>query len=333
MKKIIYYALLLLLIIIILPLLIVRGCSVNMAQDYDEEKITDQENKESKKIKVLDTKEDKVFEMDVEQYVRGVVAAEMPASFELEALKAQAVAARTYLLGRVNGIYGVKDDRHKDASICTDPAHCQAWISKQDAYKMWGTFSSKSNWDKITRAVVETKGCIIIYNKVIANPFYHSNSGGRTENIEDVWGGKGVPYLKSVESKGEEAAKEYKKSISIKEKNFIEKLKEEYDDLEFDKGEFIDNIETLSYTQGGRINNIRIGNKVLKGTDMRRIFSLNSTNFKIEDKNEVIYITTIGNGHGVGMSQYGANYLAKEGMDFEEILKYYYNGVEIERPD
>ncbi|HEY9062881.1 MAG TPA: stage II sporulation protein D [Pseudobacteroides sp.] len=327
MKKIIYYALLLFFIIIILPLLVVRGCSANTIHEYEEEKITGQE---SEMVRVLDTKEDKVLEMDLEQYVRGVVAAEMPADFELEALKAQAVAARTYMLGRVNGIYGSKDDVHKGANICTNPAHCQAWISKQDAYKRWSAFSAKANWDKITRAVVETKGIIIKYNNVIANPFYHSNSGGRTENIEDVWGGRSIPYLKSVESRGEEAAKEYKKTISLKEEDFVKKLEEEYGELEFEEDVFIDNIEILTFTEGGRINTLKVGNKVMKGTDIRRIFSLNSANFKIEEKKKTIYITTVGNGHGVGMSQWGANHLAKEGMDFQEILKYYYKGVELE---
>lgn len=327
MKKIIYYALLLFLIIIILPLLIVRGCSVNMVHEYDEEKITDQE---SQMVRVLYAKEDEILKMELEQYVRGVVAAEMPANFELEALKAQAVTARTYMLGRVNGIYGSKDDVHKGAHICTNPAHCQAWISKQDAYERWSVLSAKANWNKITRAVVETKGIIIKYNNVIANPFYHSNSGGRTENIEDVWGGSSVPYLKSVESKGEEAAKEYKKTITIKEEDFVKKLEDEFGELEFEEDVFIDNIEPLTFTEGGRINTIKVGNRVMKGTDIRRIFSLNSANFKIDEKKGIIYITTVGNGHGVGMSQWGANYLAKEGMDFEEIIKHYYKGVQIE---
>lgn len=326
MKNITYYALLLILIIIILPLLIVRGCSVHNIQEIEEEKITDQE---TETIRFFDVKENKVKEADLEQYVRGVVAAEMPVNFELEALKAQAVAARTYFWGRYKGVYKSSDNRHPDACICTDPAHCQAWKSKEEAYKAWGSLSAKSNWEKLTSAIRETKGIIITYKNAIANPFFHSNSGGRTENIEDVWGGKGVPYLKSVVSKGEEEAKVYKKTISMKEKDFIEKLNEKYSDLEFDEGDFINNIEALSFTQGGRISTIKVGNKVLKGNDIRSIFSLNSTNFKIEEKKDTIYITTIGYGHGVGMSQWGANYLAKEGMSFEEILKYYYQGVDI----
>ncbi len=326
MKNITYYVLLLIIIVIILPFMIVRGCSSNYIQEIEEEeeKIIDQE---SEKIKFFNVKTGEVQEAGLEEYIRGVLAAEMPANFQLEALKAQAVAARTYFWGRYKGIYRASEDRHDDVCICTDPTHCQAWISKEDAFKAWGALSARGNWEKITRAIRETKGIIITYNNVVANPFYHSNSGGRTENIEDVWGGKAVPYLKSVVSYGEEVASVYKKTISMKEKEFVEKLKEKYDDLEFDKKEFMDNIEPLSYTQGGRVSTIRIGNKILKGNDMRSIFSLNSTNFKIEDKKGTIYITTLGYGHGVGMSQWGANYLAKEGMDFENILKYYYTGV------
>lgn len=311
---------------VILPLLIVKGCAnSNVAKQKEGEGI---------KIKVYISAEKKEREMELEEYIKGVVAAEMPAEFEVEALKAQAVAARTYAFSRMKGIYSVKDNIHNGSDICTDPGHCQAWVSKQTAMKRWGIFSAIKYWNKIDKAVNETRNIIITYNNNIANPLFHSNSGGRTENAEDVWDGVEVPYLKSVRSDGEDVTSEFKSTITIEVKEFTDKLKNEYSDFKINDKDIIKDIKIVDFTAGGRVKTIKTGNHVLKGTDFRRIFSLRSANFKVEkgdDKN--LKITTYGNGHGVGMSQWGANNLAKLGGSYDEIIKYYYKGVELSTID
>jgi len=327
MKNIVYYALVMVLVIIILPLIIVRGCGFSEKSDPS---IPDKKPAEEVRIKVYINSEDEVREMLLEEYLKGVVAAEMPADFELEALKAQAIAARTYVYGRVKGLYGSKDDKHKGADICTDYAHCQAWKNKSDAMRSWGIFTAYSNWRKIERAVKETKDVIIVYDGMVINPLFHASSGGRTENVEDVWEGKPVDYLKSVPSNGEEESPNYIYPTVFRTADIIDILKKEYPDFECNEKDLFSDIEIIDYTEGGRVKNIRIGNINLKGTDVRKLLSLRSANFKIEKvDNENIKITTTGYGHGVGMSQWGANYLAKKGGACEEIIKYYYLGVEL----
>jgi len=327
MKKIIYYSFLMIIIIILIPMLIVGSC--NFEKPEGSKKPMEQAD-EGKKLKVYITPEKKVREMQLEEYIEGVVAAEMPAEFELEALKAQAVAARTYVYARFKKIYTPSDDIHEGADICTDPTHCQAWVSESDAKKRWGIFSAKKYWNKIERAVSETENIVIIFDDQIINPVFHSNSGGRTENAEDVWIGDGVPYLKSVTSSGEEACSEYKCEVLVKIEDFVGIVKKQYPDIKLNEKNILDDIKILDYTDSERVKSIKIGSVELKGTEFRKLFSLRSTNFKIEKGNDdSIKITTLGNGHGVGMSQWGANYLAKNGGTYEEILKYYYSGVEL----
>ncbi|MEG6612668.1 stage II sporulation protein D [Pseudoclostridium thermosuccinogenes] len=336
MKKIIVYAILMIIIVIIFPMLIVRGCDLSVGkqiQEEIEEGGIDSTNLEDVikdvYIKVYIKSEDKVQDMKLEEYIKGVVAAEMPAEFGIEALKAQAVAARTYAYGRLKKIYGSEDDGHKGADICTD-VHCQAWVSKEEAMDKWGIFSAFKYWNKIERAVNETRNIILTYEGKVVNPVFHSSSGGRTENAEDVWEGAGEPYLRSVVSMGEEAYPGFETVVRIKIEDFRKTLEKEVPGIKIGSN-IMENIQVIDYTEGGRVKNIKIGNTTLKGTDIRRIFSLKSANFKIEKEDEeTLRITTIGNGHGVGMSQWGANYLAKNGSTYEDILKYYYRGTELE---
>ncbi len=337
MKKLAYYILIIFLVVIVLPSIIVKGChSDNKSNidnsDYDYVKTPDNK-KEGWKISVYMSQEEKVVEMDFEEYVKGVVAAEMPANFEIEALKAQAVAARTYALAKINKINSGSEDKHQGADICTNPGHCQAFISKKDAMNKWSLFSSKKNWSKISSAVDSTQGQVITYDGKIINAVFHSNSGGKTEDSEDVWDGVVVPYLKSVDSAGEDNCEEYKTTVSFKADEFRKKLTGEYPEIEFESKSIIDDMEILDYTKGGRVKNLKIGNIYMKGTDFRSLFSLRSAKFTIKEEKGKISITTLGNGHGVGMSQWGANYMAKTGKKFTEIIKYYYKGVELSAVD
>lgn len=326
MKKVIYYVIIMIIVTIILPMLIVRGCNTVIEDVKPKGKV----EKSEVKIKVYIKDKDKVEEMSLENYIKGVVAAEMPVEFELEALKAQAVAARTYAFSRIMNLYPSKDDTHKGAHICTDSKHCQAWVNKEDVIKKWSSISANRNWKKIETAVKETENLIILYNNKPINPLFHANSGGRTENCEDVWEGTEVPYLKSVKSDGDGDDPEFEVVTVFKEENIIESLKADYPEMSLNDADLLSSFSILELSEGGKVKKCKVGNIELKGTDIRNILSLRSTNFKVEKGKEgELNITTIGFGHGVGMSQYGANYLAKNGGSYEEILKHYYMGVSL----
>lgn len=324
MKKLLGYIILMIILVIILPFIIVRSFSI-------VQEPTTTENKSDITINVYMSDQKKVVKMQLEEYIIGVVAAEMPASYEIEALKAQAIAARTYALGRATKLYVAStDSTHAGADVCTSPAHCQAWISKSTAMKRWGLLSSFKNWNKICKAVKATEGQVIEYKDVLINPLFHSNSGGHTENVEDVWAGTAQPYLRGVESPGEDTTSEYKNEVIIDKKDMIKAIKEYKPKIQLDDKDILSQIEITKYSSGYRVIEMKIGNITIKGTEFRELFKLKSTNFKLTKlANEKICITTLGYGHGVGMSQCGANFLAKRGNSFIDILKFYYNGVEV----
>ncbi len=325
MKKVFGYVILMLIIVVVIPLTIVHNIDVVTAP---EKSIIE---KEGLTINVYMNAQKKVVEMKLEEYLLGVVAAEMPASFEMEALKAQAIAARTYALGRATKLYGSNTDKtHNGADVCIDPGHCQAWISKNTAIKRWGFLYSFGYWNKICKAVDDTSGQVLEYNKVLINPLFHSNSGGHTENVEDVWAGVSEPYLRGVESLGEDTFKEYKSEVILEPQQMIKILKEYNPEIELEQEDIMSDIEIKKYSLGDRVIDIKIGNIIMKGTEFRKLLQLKSTNIKLAQLPDgKISITTLGYGHGVGMSQCGANYLAKKGTSCEDILKHYYKGVEI----
>jgi stage II sporulation protein D len=324
MKKFVGYIILMIVIVVFLPLILVRNYSV-----VEEPKTTKNQTNITINVYIADQK--KVVKMQLEDYLLGVVAAEMPASYEIEALKAQAVAARTYALGRAAKLYISRTDTtHNGADVCTSPAHCQAWISKDTAIKRWGLLSSFKNWNKICKAVNSTSGQVLKYNNVLINPLFHSNSGGHTENVEDVWAGTAEPYLRGVESLGEDTSSEYQNEVVLEKHDMIKILEGSYPKLELIDENILSDIEIKNYSSGDRVLEMKIGNITIKGTEFRKLFQLKSTNFKISQlPNGKIAIKTLGYGHGVGMSQCGANYLALKGTSFIDILKYYYKGVEI----
>ena len=277
-----------------------------------------------KTVTVYIKDEDKVETMQESQYLKEVVAAEMPADFELEALKAQAVAARSYLVSRQNAYKKTGTPaEHKGADMCTDPTHCKAWISEEKRRESWGK-DAKKNWDKISRAVEETRDEVITYNGEVISAVFHSTSSGKTENSKDVWGGE-RPYLVSVESEGDKLSPKYKSEKEISLDEFKKIAKENIEGVDFSKGIIGDIVRS----DAGGIITVEIGGVAVKGTVFRKIYDLRSTNVEIKiDKNTVAFDVT-GFGHGVGMSQYGANYLAAQGKNYTEILKAYYTGVEI----
>ncbi len=276
------------------------------------------------KITVYIKKEDRVAEMDTLQYLKEVVAAEMPVDFHEEALKAQAVAARTYMINRRNN---GGTDIHKGAEICTDSTHCKAWISEAERKEIWGD-DTEQKWNKISDAVEATDREIITYEGEPISAVFHSTSSGKTENAVDVWGGN-VPYLVSVDSAGDSESPKFNSELTLTQSEFREKAASAISGVDWSQGSFS---EILRSDAGG-IRSLKIGGVAISGTTFRSIFSLRSTNAEITEADGKITITTKGYGHGVGMSQYGANYLAEQGKTYREILKTYYTGIEIEYAD
>lgn len=275
-------------------------------------------------ISVYVKAEDSVREMNMSQYLKEVVAAEMPAEFEKEALKAQAIASRTYLVNRIKANNAQAKELHKGAQICTDPTHCNAWLSEEDRKKSWDVSKADEYFKKISDAVEETGGMIITYDSEPISAVFHSTSSGFTENAKDVWGGD-VPYLVSVESKGDSSSPKYRSELVLSADEFWQKAEENISGADRNLG--IGNIERSS---AGGIKAIEIGGVRIKGSLFRSIYGLRSTNVALSEENGTVHLEVTGFGHGAGMSQYGANYLASQGMSCEEILKTYYTGVEIE---
>lgn len=276
-------------------------------------------------VSVYINSEDRVEEMDINQYLKCVVAAEMPVDFETEALKAQAVAARTYLKSHIDA--AEKDGGvHKDgAVICTDYAHCQAYISEEKRRESWGS-ETDSKWEKISGAVEDTDKLIMTYGGEPISAVFHSTSSGKTERAADVWG-KDIPYLQSVESEGDLYSPKYSSEVRMSAEDFKKTAEENIEGVDWGGGLY----GNVNRSEAGGIITIDIGGKSIKGSEFRKIFDLNSANAELNEENGNVKINVKGFGHGVGMSQYGANYMAKQGNGFEDILKSYYTGVKLEK--
>lgn len=255
-----------------------------------------------------------IIQMPVESYVLSVVLSEMPVDFEIEALKAQAVVARTYALRRSEG-----NSKHPGAAVCNKSSCCQGFCSIDDYLQNGGEQSSIA---KASEAVEETKGEVLTYNGKLIDATYFSCSGGLTEDAQAVWGTE-VPYLQSVESPGEEQAKHYVDTVKYDIREFTALLDLPYKspgDVKIDK---------TVYTKGGGIKEMEIGGKSFSGPQLRKALKLRSTSFYISIVGETVIITTKGFGHRVGMSQYGADAMAVNGATYAQILLHYYQGVEL----
>ncbi len=273
-------------------------------------------------IKLLHKKTGEVEQVNIDNYLCNVVSAEMPADYEIEAIKAQAVVARTYT------IYKIKNKKHENADICDDSTCCQAWVDKETRFSRWEENKRESNWEKIQKCVQETQGQIITYQNQPINAFFHANSGGKTELPVNVWGGTGLPYLQVVETAGEEGYKQYESEVELTQDELIEKLKTKYSDISIDFSNQ-ENLKILEYTDSGRVKTVKFGNHEISGVETRTLLGLKSTNFEISKENDKIKFTVKGYGHGVGMSQTGADAMAKQGKNYKEIINHFYSGVEI----
>jgi len=252
-----------------------------------------------------------IVELEMNEYLKGVVLAEMPASFSLEALKAQAVAARTYTTKKLTSA------NH----ICDNPSHCQAWADP----------TTSEHYEKISQAVNETSSETLTYLGEPIEAFFHSSSGGKTENSENVWSAS-KPYLISVESPGEEKImNNFYSTKEVTYKDLQEKINTYKNKKLITSSNLKNKIKIISKTNGNRVKELKIQNTVLSGTEIRSIFDLRSANFEIELKEKSIVFKVSGYGHGVGMSQWGAEAMARNGSSYKEILYHYYPGTLIEK--
>lgn len=333
MKKLSMYFLALITVCFVLPAIFTKtnkqvstdtqGENISIdVQNIEEQKDS---NNSDKEIKLLHSKTGEVENVNIEEYLCNVVSAEMPASFETEALKAQAIVARTYTMFKLN------NKKHDNADICDNSACCQAWISKENRLAKWEESKRDEYWQKICSVVQQTKGQVIMYNNEPINAFFHSNSGGTTEIPVNVWGSTNYPYLQVVETSGEEAYTQYASEVTIANTDIINKLKEKYQDISIDFSN-VEDLKIVEHTESGRVKTVKFGNHKLSGVEVRSIFGLKSTNFEIlKIDNDHIQFKVKGYGHGVGMSQTGADSLAKQGKTAEEIIHHFYSNVNVKK--
>lgn len=313
MKKVLTYLIFIVVVVMIVPFAMLKNYTGN-----DRERgVTSC----YKYISVYNTKEDRVMYMSLEEYIKCVVASEMPALYEIEALKAQAIAARTFVYKRIseNNL-----DSHKGAVVCTDFRHCQAYLDKDEILAKWGD-DDKNNWQKISTAVEDTSGKVICYKDELILPVFHSNSVDKTESSGEIWSCVDIPYLRSVKSFG----KDIVTSMQLTVDEFRERLIKNYPDVKFSDDVFSD-IKGIERNESNRVRFVKISGIVIKGEKFREIFSLKSTNFKIVNiGNNKLRIESYGSGHGVGLCQVGANEMAKVGKRYDDIIRHYYRGVDI----
>ena len=265
-------------------------------------------------IRVKDEKTGVINEIPFEEYIKGVVAGEMPATFEFEALKAQAVASRSYAM------YQMSATKDKEYDVVNTTSN-QVYLTDEQLKENWKE-KYPENINKIKKAIAETSGEYLTYNGEVVNAMFFSTSVGATENSEEVFV-SALPYLRSVDSVWDEASPKYTDTYTFTLEDFYKKL-----NLTFNQNL---KVEIISKTSTGRIKTLKINGEEMQGRDFASKLNLRSNYFEIIQNANTITITTKGFGHGVGMSQYGANGMAKEGYKYDQILKHYYQNTEIKK--
>ena len=306
MKKIIYLT---------IPLILLPSLTILILKPKNNEHIYKIEKKQvrNEPVRVLRNKTNEIETIELEEYLIGVLAGEMPVSYEIEALKSQAVAARTYTLRKKE----INKDNNYDV---VDTTNDQVYLDEEYLKQSWG--ESYDNYiKKIKQAVKETSGEYLTYEGKIIQAFFFSTSSGTTENCIDVFG-ENLPYLQSVSSTWDENSPSYIDKKTFTKQELYEKLEIPYDEKI--------NIE-IERNSTNSIKTITINNKKILGTEFRKKLNLKSTNLEIKEEDNNIIITSKGFGHGVGMSQYGAEQMALQGYKYDEILKYYYQGTEFKK--
>lgn len=264
-----------------------------------------------------------VTELTMKEYLWGVVAAEMPAMFHQEALKAQTVAARTYAYRQRE----LGASKHPDADVCGDYTCCQAYLTREQARESWGEDAAVYE-EKIAQAVAHTNGLLCFYGGEPIDALFFSSAAGVTSDAVEVWGAE-VPYLRSVESPEGEEVPGWQTLVTFTHEEFVDRFRESWPQADFE-GEPESWFSQPTLDHSGAVAAISMGGVEVTGFQARQALGLRSAHFTVEPTGENILIHVTGYGHGVGMSQYGANALAQKGKDFVEILKWYYTGITVE---
>ena len=329
MKRIIWVSLLLALAGVLLPLIFLSGNRSDYKGDetLDSPQVSPDPSPEVSTTPALYTSDeelvftvkvgDQQLEMNMADYLPCAIAAEMPVSFEVEALRAQAVAARTYV------IYCTQHEnpKHPDADICTDSGCCLAYLDETALRGNWGE-AFDANFAIATAAAADTNGLIISYDDLPILATFHSSSAGMTEKGGELWGD--VPYLATVESpETADDVPNFVTTVDVSSANFKESILLLFPDVVFgeDANAWVSSIEN---DDSGRVRSVVICGTTVTGSQMRKLFSLRSTAFTLEFNGTSFLFTVTGYGHGLGLSQYGANVMAKKGFDYKEILQHYY---------
>ena len=315
-------------IIIVLPVLLARSCRHPASErPRAAERIPIPSPGGKIPILVFNHLSQQLVEMELEEYLVGVVAAEMPASFALEALKAQAIVARTYTVNKMRSFGGEGCTRNPGADICTDPAFCQAWESEEQSLSKWPEADARQYLDKLRRAVAQTAGKVVLHNGQTIDAVFHSNCGGQTENSEDVWlsarpylRGKLCPYCDNTRWSqtehvytGAQFARQilpYVQAIPVS-----------------SAGQPL--LGAAERSSSGRVSQLSVAGENISGRDFRSALQLPSTNFTWRFAGEQVIFTVRGHGHGVGLCQYGADGMARAGKTAREIIYYYYTEVTV----
>ncbi len=300
---------------LILPGILLNGTRILMEQDVPAQTIPMQQeiqsNAESDLLVNVLWEDGSMGQMELEEYLVGVVLGEMPADFEPEALKAQAVVARTYTLRRK------MTQKHSLGSVCTDSECCQEYLAPETYLQRGG---SGESIEKVRSAVTQCAGLVLMYEGTLIDATYFSSSGGRTEDALAVWGSD-IPYLQSTDSPEEAYSQAYLRTVTMTTEEFQNRLGIRLD------GPCEGWFGVVTHTNGGGVKTMEIGDQVFEGTELRRLLGLRSTAFVMTAIGNHVTITTRGFGHRVGMSQYGAEAMAVTGSSFEEILSHYYAGT------
>ena len=293
--------------------------------DKLEKSLYEKVDSKSPTISMYNSKTGEVQNVDIETFLYGVLSMEMSSDFSIEALKAQAVAARTYIIYKIeNNI----NQGHKGADICTDYSHCQAYATYEELKNLKGDEWIENSYPIIKRAVDDTKGQILTYDDKAILPLYFSTSSGMTENSEEVFMMQ-YPYLRSVSSPYEEDSPKYYTASTIDRDDFVDLLKNKYSNISISEADLENEVKIIDRTTAGSVKIIQIGNNQLSGREIRSIFNLNSSNFDISFVGDNVVFKVKGYGHGVGMSQWGAEGMASRSHTYDEILFHCYIDTEI----
>lgn len=322
MKKILLSAFIILSVMLTLPLAVIKKSSAALTAapaDTGSTDIPTAEKAVSEIFRICDTETGETTDIKAEDYIFGVLAAEMPALYETEALKAQAVAAYTFACRKK------AENKDKSYDITNDHTIDQSFISEEKAVERWGERAEEYR-KKLKEVIKQTENYMITYDGKPITAVYHAISSGKTESSENVWG-TALPYLKSVASPEDKLSPDYISKLTVSEKELSDKLSDECDI----KGDAENYFKAIKRTESGTVKTVAVCGSEIKGARIRDIFGLRSSNFEIEYSDGSFVFTVYGYGHGVGMSQYGANYMAKQGSDFKEILTHYYSDCKVEK--